>query len=58
MNLLEEMQRICAFLLFGRLLASLEEGQKYEKYIAFVIEVMVLFAFFRLGMSIVHMLLS
>lgn len=58
MNLLEEMQRICAFLLLGRLLSSLEEGQKNEKYIAFVIEVMVLFSFFRLGISIIHYILN
>lgn len=57
MSVLEEMKKICAFLVITKLICTLEEGRKYEKYIDFVVELMVLFSFLRVGLQILHYLM-
>ena len=54
MNLFGEMKRICMFLILCRLVAAMAAGKEYEKYIDFIMDIMILFSFIRLGFSILH----
>lgn len=47
---LEELKRICVFMMFAKLLLTLESGKTYEKYLGMIVEILILYMFMNLIM--------
>ncbi len=48
---LTELKRICVFMMFAKLLLTIESGKTYEKYLRLIVEILVVFMFVHLIMA-------